>query len=106
MIIYTDYFIPARFGGINYGPISFIRTKYKDDAGLAAHENTHQKQFWKNPLMGLFYVFSKKSRFKYEAEAYKVQLTYSSDKLNLFASFLVEKYNLGITLAEATAALQ
>ena len=45
LTIYTDRFIPERFGAVNFGPISLIRPKYKSDAGLHAHEAVHFTQW-------------------------------------------------------------
>lgn len=105
-IFYTDRFIPTRFAGFTVGPIVLIRPGYKTDEGLLHHELTHVKQYWKNPLMGLWYRFSNPARLAYEAEAYKVQLAYYTDDKTLqFAKFLVEKYNLDITMDQAIAAL-
>ena len=42
---YTDRLIPERFGAVNVGPISLIRPKYKQDAGLHAHEEAHFTQW-------------------------------------------------------------
>jgi hypothetical protein len=105
-VFYTNLFIPARFAATTYGPFVFIRPTHKDDVGLRMHELTHVKQFWKNPLFGLTYYFSKDARLKYEAEAYKIQLTYCTpDKKELFAQFLCKNYKLNITHEQALAAL-
>lgn len=106
MIFYTNLFIPARFQAVTYGPFIFIRPEKKDSVGLLEHEKTHVKQFWKNPLMGLWYFFSKEARFKYEAEAYREQLKYSPGNEEVYAQLLVDKYNLGITKEQALAALK
>jgi nucleoside phosphorylase len=45
LTIYTDRFIPERFGAVNAGPVSLIRPKYKGDAGLHAHEAVHARQW-------------------------------------------------------------
>lgn len=104
-VFYTNWCIPSRFAGSTYGPFVFIRPTKREDAGLLAHELTHVKQFWHNPLFGLFYLLSKKSRFKYEAEAYRVQLAYYPDRLEALATILATKYKLDITVDEARAAL-
>jgi hypothetical protein len=65
----------------------------------------HVKQFWKNPLMGLLYQFSKTYRLRYEAEAYNTQLKYAPNNLDRFAEFLVTNYNLQITLDQARQAI-
>lgn len=44
IIRYTDN-IPESFGGMAYGPVIFIRPKYRDDKGLHAHEQEHVKQW-------------------------------------------------------------
>jgi hypothetical protein len=106
MIFFTDRFIPARFDGYNVGPISFIRPQFINDVGLIAHENTHQQQFWRSPLlMGLRYLLSRKWRQQYEVEAYRAQLACESNGLDVFAFDLATKYDLGISVAEARALL-
>lgn len=101
-IFYTDRFIPDRFAAFHFGPFVFIRPKYKDDIGLKMHELTHVNQFYRNPLMGLFYRFSEKYRLKCEVEAYKVQLQYYSlDQSALFADYIATKYDLDITQEQA-----
>ena len=106
IVIYTNKIIPERFAAHTYGPFVLIRPKYKEDRGLYQHEKTHVKQWLRNPLMGLWYNFSPKSRLKYEAEAYAVQLEYYPDnRLDKFAQLLVDKYELQITLDEARSAI-
>jgi hypothetical protein len=105
-VFYTNRCIAPRFAAETYGPFIFVRPSYSLDVGLIEHEKTHVKQFWKNPLFGLFYMFSKKSRFAYEAEAYRTQLKYNPGREELYASFLVKNYNLGITQDQALAALK
>lgn len=104
MIIYTDY-MPARFSGYNLGPITLIRPRCKDDIGLHAHEEVHRNQFWRNPFMGLFYLFSKQSRQGYEVEAYRAQLVLCPGSVVIFAGYLSRNYSLGITAEEATRLL-
>jgi len=104
MVFYTNWFIPAKFSAVTYGPFIFIRPTKREDIGLLAHEKTHVKQFWRNPLFGLFYLLSSKARLKYEVEAYREQLKYHPDRLDAFATSLATKYNLGIT-KEAAASL-
>lgn len=104
---YTNYIVPNRFLGITFGPFIFIKPKAKDDNGLLQHELTHVKQFWHNPLFGLWYQFSKKDRLKYEAEAFRVQLKfYPDDRSITYANLLVNNYGLNITLDEALVALK
>ena len=100
LVIYTN-FMPAKFDGFAFGPIVLIRPKNRDDKGMLAHELTHVKQFWRNPLYGLFSTFSKKHRQKYEVEAYRAQLPYHPDRIDNFAWALANHYSLNITQDEA-----
>ena len=77
----------AGYRGKNWGFITYIDEKYKDDKGLLEHERTHFKQFIKNPFMGLKYKYSKKWRSRYEIEAYAVQAKYCPDKEYAFRKF-------------------
>jgi len=103
MVIYTDKFIPDRFGGIIYGPIILIRPKYRDDIGLLEHEREHVRQWWRGWGVGywLRYTFSHKWRLRYELEGYRVQLLYSPQHKSKFAYFLATNYRLTITWEEA-----
>jgi len=105
-VIYCNL-MPERFAGYTIGPIILIRPKYRDDAGLLAHEKVHVRQWMKNPLMGLWYLFSKDSRLAYEVEAYREQLKhYKDDKSATFARFISEDYGLEITPYQAQALLK
>jgi len=104
MIIYTDL-MPSRFGGYTIGPITLIRPKYKNDLSLHAHEAVHRKQFSRNPLFGLAYLFSKEARKGYEVEAYRAQLAVNPALLDNCARWLSTNYDLGISIAEAKALL-
>jgi hypothetical protein len=107
LVFYTDFLIPSRFAACNRGPVIFIRPKHRNDAGLLAHEIMHVKQWWRNPAFGLFYRFSKQFRLEAEVEAYREQLRhYDTDQSDLFAQYLVEKYDLDIGLAEAQQLLK
>ena len=66
----------------------------------------HVKQFWNNPLFAFPYYFSKAARLRYEVEAYREQLKFHPDREAAFATILATKYNLGITVEEALAALR
>jgi len=87
-----------RSAGIAVGPLIFIRPKYKDDKGLLEHEKEHVRQFWKYlGINGLLYFFSQKWRYKFELDAYKVQLKYSTNKdasAKLFAGYIINNYKL------------
>lgn len=102
-VIYTNRFIPAIYAGRTIGPIILIRPSHKDDKGLLEHEKVHVRQFWRTlGLFGIPYFLSKKYRLKYELEAYKEQLKYyTTDKKQLFAQHLANKYDLNITQEEA-----
>lgn len=106
MIIYTDRFIPKKHGAITLGFIVLIRPKYKSDIGLIEHEKIHIEQ-WKRTF-GLFWILYcfKKWRLKYEVEAYKVQLKYSPNDIDLFSYYLSHNYRLSITQEEAKRLLQ
>lgn len=98
--------MPARFQGYNLGPVTLIRPSHKDDIGLHAHEAVHRAQFFRNPLMGLWYVFSRKARLAYEVEAYKAQLALAPWSIGVLANHLANHYKLEITLDEAIELLK
>ena len=107
LILYTDALIPERFAGITYGPVICIRPSKKNDRGLLEHEKIHVKQFWRTlGLFGILYALSPKRRLKYEAEAYREQLKYAPGSEDLFATYLMTKYNATITKEEALALLK
>lgn len=107
MIFYTNWFLLKRFSAATWcSPFIFIRPSRKGDVGLLEHEKVHVKQFWRNPLMCFWYVLSKKARFEYEVEAYKVQATHNPEKLEDYAEALATKYGLNITKEQALAALK
>lgn len=101
-IIVTDRFIPKRFDAYTIGPLVLLRPNKRDDQGLIAHELEHVKQWWHNPLMGLWYQFSKKSRYQYELAAYRAQLKISAGRdVHIFAGYLASNYNLDVTVEQA-----
>jgi hypothetical protein len=107
MIIYTDKLIPERYDAFTYFFITLIRPKCKDDKALAAHEQVHVQQFWHAPFIhGLLYRFSKAYRQAAEVEAYKVQLKMQPQNLDIFAGYLSNNYDLGITKEQALKLLQ
>jgi hypothetical protein len=104
LVFYTNRFIPEKFAGYTRGPVILIRPGYRNDAGLLAHELVHVRQWYKNPAFGWFYRFSKRFRLNAEVEAYREQLKHSdnvSRDRDLFAQFIVEKYSLDISFAQA-----
>lgn len=107
MVIYTNWFIPARFAACNYGPITLIRPGQRNNAGLHAHEATHERQFYRTfGLMGILYLLSRKHRQRYEVEAYREQLKFAPSNLDYYANSLATKYNLDITVEEARRLLK
>ena len=49
--IYTDN-LPDNFGGCANACVVRIRTKYRNDAGIHAHEAEHVRQWWMGVLIG------------------------------------------------------
>lgn len=103
VIFYTDRFIPVWAAGCARGPFIFIRPRYKDDAGLLAHERVHVKQWLRTfGLHGLLYLLSDKYKLGAEVQAYKAQAAcYPDDRRPAFAKFISENYGLAITPAAA-----
>ena len=121
------------FGGTAQGPLIKILSKYKDDAGLLAHEKTHVRQWyvvlalvlslsalvtlmvssslW--PLCGLtlfshqlLYRFVRPYRRWSEVRAYRKQIATGGYTSNEFAvNALVERYDLNLSADEAKALL-
>jgi len=52
LTIYTDK-LPTDVGGCTNGPVVRIRTKYRNDAGIHAHEYEHVWQWWMGVLIGV-----------------------------------------------------
>lgn len=50
--IYTDR-LPADVGGCANGPVVRIRPRYRDDAGIHAHEAEHVRQWYMGVLIGV-----------------------------------------------------
>lgn len=126
--IYTDR-VKAGSAGVNYGPITLIRPKYKDDYGLHQHEYVHYLQWLLPTILGcviggmlylgdfpyfwhvgvviacvhpLLYMLYKPYRLHCEVEAYQTQaLHYPDDRKRLFASYISKDYGLNITPEEA-----
>lgn len=98
-VFYTNWLLMKGFSGATYcTPFIFIRPERKGDEGLLEHEKTHVRQFWRNPFMFLWYVFSKQARYQYELEAYRVQLRYSPHRLYGYAVTLATKYGLDLSI--------
>lgn len=52
LTIYTDN-LPANVGGCANGPVVRIRPKYRDDAGIHAHEDEHVEQWYVGVMIGV-----------------------------------------------------
>ncbi len=107
-VFYTNRFISKlfvgdKFAGRTYGFIIVIKDKYRHDKGLLAHEKVHVRQFWENPILhGPKYLLSSSYRLNCEVQAYREQLKYShAGSINIFADYIVKKYNLEITHDQA-----
>ena len=129
MIIYTTRYIPEWSAGCAIGPFILIKPAYKDDAGLAAHERVHTRQWWLLALLALplaalahangrpdlmgfaalalglhpaLYLASARYRLRCEVAAYRVQLGYyAADRRDKFAGFIASRYRLNVTPAQA-----
>ena len=109
IVVYTDRLIPARFAGYTIGPVILIRPSHRWDRGLLEHERVHVAQFWRTlGLCGIGYLLSRQYRLRCEVEAYREQLRWDSSPVlasRLFARFLAQKYDLGISEEQALAEL-
>lgn len=55
--IYTDN-LPTDVGGCANGPVVRIRTRYRDDTGIHAHEAEHVRQWYVGVLIGALAVLA------------------------------------------------
>lgn len=108
LTFYTTRFLEGNQAGavrVILLPIIFIRPEYKDDRGLYEHELVHVKQAWSwiiPQIHAVGYWLSSRYRLQCEVEAYKEQAKhYAEDRKLLFAKFISEDYELGITISEA-----
>jgi len=112
MILYQKWGVSPGAKATTRGPFIFVDPEFKDDPGLVPHEQVHVDQFFRTCGLHVFlYRFSNAYRFKSEAEAYRVQLTcYPADeyvqRLDDYATFLAEHYDLGVTKDDAVKALR
>ena len=107
MKIFEIPFPTKKFDGIALGDNIFIREGMMRPT-ILAHEKTHVEQWQREKWLFYFrYLFSKKARAHYEAEAYANQLRASplveshSAKLEHYAERMVKHYNLNLTLKQA-----
>lgn len=98
--------IPQEFAGrcVGWRRVQ-IRSDYRNDAGLLAHEQRHVWQWWLNPLHPLLMKFSRSYRLWSEVDAYRVQARCYPDeqqpaKLAKFAEFIATRYGLDTSAAE------
>lgn len=133
--IYTDN-LPPIWGGYANAFVVRIRPKYREDAGIHAHEAEHVRQWWMGVLIGALVALTILSipsvwsvwwplaliagctlhplayllpryRLWAEARAYRIQLKhYSDDRTRLFAEFIATRYNLKISAEKALEALK
>lgn len=112
MILYQKWGVSPGAKATTRGPFIFVDPDFKDDPGLVTHEQVHVDQFFRTfGLHPFLYLFSKGYRFRSEAEAYRVQLTcYPANeyaqRLDDYATFLAEHYDLGVTKDDAVKALR
>lgn len=94
-------------GGYTKRMFVSIRPRYRDDEGIHAHELTHVKQWYRNPICHCSnYSDSRRLRLNYEVEAFVAQiLSYPEEeresKIKRFAYFLANKYDLRILEIDA-----
>ena len=81
----------------------FIRSKYRGDVALLAHEGVHEKQMQKDGVLVFWvrYLLSKKYRLAYEVEAYKKSVELDAKNLPVYAMLLSGKYGLDVSYEEA-----
>lgn len=117
-------------GGRQMGPLIRINEKYRDDTGLLAHEVEHVKQWWIVsiicavlwllfvPLSGLGLAFAWLPFAAYhllyqvpavqkwiEVRCWRVQLSYTPDRVDAAARLLSTKYDFKMSYDEAVRAL-
>lgn len=102
LVFFTDKELKGGYAGKSWGPVIVIRTQYKDDRGLLAHELNHSKQWYITlSLWSWFYKFNAKVRYLSEVGCYKKQLRYVPPNLlkkrtALFATFITTRYGLNV----------
>jgi len=94
--------IAKNMDAITIGPLVFIRTNA--DPSVLPHEAVHVKQFHDDWLMPIKYLLSKRKRYEYELEAYKVSIQHGLPMQSAIR-YIKTGYNLGYSEAEIEAAL-
>jgi hypothetical protein len=96
LVFFTDN-LPAGIGGRANGPIVRIKSKYKQDPGIMAHELEHVKQWYLTLMLHpLLYKFNKKYRLWAELRAYKKQLKHIPENRVKYAGFIATRYGLDL----------
>jgi len=96
---------PIRKGmdAITIGTWIFIRPN--SGASVLPHEKVHVKQFKADWLMPIKYLLSKRKRYEYELEAYKVSIQHGLPVAEA-VRYLSTDYGLGYSHTEIEAALR
>ncbi len=110
--IYTDD-LPDGVGGEARGPVIRIRTKYRQDEGIHAHELEHVRQWWVTlGIHSLLYLVVRRYRLWAEVQAYREQMRHQDRhggylSLESAAARLANpRYRLGITIDQAKVELE
>lgn len=87
--------------GVCFGPYIRIKESYIEDIGLLQHELEHSRQTVRTVGLNFILYRFKKWRYKFELQAYKLQLTYVDESQRnryawLFADFIANTYNLNV----------
>ncbi|MEJ7929268.1 hypothetical protein WG922_04705 [Ramlibacter sp. AN1015] len=105
MIVYSRLLVWAC--GMTLAPrLIVIHPRYRNDAGLLAHEHVHVEQMRRDGLLRFWwrYACSRRHRLAYEVEAYRVSIAHGSTLAGC-ARTLATGYWLGIDERQAREAL-
>ena len=100
MIVYLSW-LPT--GGFTLSQhVIFIKTKYKNDYGLLAHERRHQVQMRRVGTLWFAwrYLTHQPFRLQAEIEAYRVQIGCGAD-VDKMAALLAMGYRIGLSQSAA-----
>jgi hypothetical protein len=83
-------------GGLALGPLVLIRSCHRGDAGIVEHELEHVRQWvrWGGIGFWLLYLFSPRHRYRWELQAFRLQLRHSPGEARAFALALATRYRL------------
>lgn len=105
-VIYTDKDLPGGYQAINMLFIILMKSEFKDDKGLLAHEELHTKQVLRTfGLHLILYYVCEPYRFHAEAEAYALTVI-NGIKLSVCAEWLLEDYFLDRTYEECYSLIE